>query len=181
MDEGSDVKRDLPAAFLGAAPFVPSHLRVPEECAEPAIAAQVEVCVPPESLPATDDSLALSMEQYDALMQLIPPDVQDLIQVNLSHLRATGQGAEGAGNQSLQLRAISSTFDQLSPDQLESVDEAWKLVFGGEETPGVFSYNDDGLLPEEEEWLLCQMMSDNRATPATRNEKRKSKQKHRRK
>eukprot|EP00796_Vickermania_ingenoplastis_P005336 gene5336-3835_t len=113
---------------------------------------------------------APSNEKYNQLMQLLPAEMQDLVQVNMSHLQATGgTGAPSTsdGQQVLRLRAASATFDQLSMEQMSLLNEAWNLVFGDEEgsveanPEALFTYRDDGLLPDEEEWFMQQMLIDN--------------------
>lgn len=177
MDQGASSsgggETSLPSSFLSATPFVPSFLRTSTSTTEqesPAGPSSPEVSSPhdptPHSTPNSSDSL--SAEQYNSLLELLPSDVQDLLQVNLSHLQATGRGGGSSeeGQQSLRLRAAAATFDQLSVEQVQQLHEAWSLVFGEEDgsvdvdPDATFALRDTGLQPEEEEWFMQQMLEE---------------------
>lgn len=176
----------LPSQFLTASPFVPSFLRDshPDCIAEPSPPMSSnptsEMAVSPPRSGSPPPINSMTSDQYSMLVEWLPGEIQDLLQVNLSHLQATCGGVGGNDEdddtqQSLRLRAAAATFDQLSMDQLNEVNNVWNALFGeasdGAVVDGdpesVFAFIDDGLMPDEEEWFFSQMMQQNPSAKGT--------------
>lgn len=140
-----------------------------------------------ESQKSLFDVSAMNAHQFDMFMELIPSEIQDLLQVNLSHLRNARGISSSEGIQSLRLKAASLTFNQLSIQQLTFVSEAWNLIFGSgdgdvdEDPDATFAYRDEGLLPDEEEWFFSQIMNEGNSEGRIRATKSKYETRGRRK
>lgn len=179
-------RKDI-AKFISAPPFVPSFLRggASEERENISIETEKEVDIHQKNsedkfhsllhkdnteLEEPQSSLldfsTINGQQFALLMELIPSEIQELLQVNLSHLQNTPGASSNESIDSLRLKAANLTFNQLSFQQLSSVNEAWTLVFGSddgevnEDPESMFAYRDDGLLPDEVEWFFSQMMNE---------------------
>lgn len=140
-----------------------------------------------ESQKSLFDFSAMNTQQFDMFMELIPSEIQDLLQVNLSHLQNARGTSSSEGIQSLRLNAASMTFNQLTIQQLTYVSEAWKLIFGtgdgdvDEDPDAMFAYRDEGLLPDEEEWFFSQVMNEGNSEVRKRTTKLKCESRGRRK
>lgn len=177
----------LPDKFLSATPFVPSYMRCSND-SDTASAGNHEndILLPTNPQRAeceggyadggTSSTVSASAERYNTLLELLPAEVQDILQVNLSHLQATGGGMPETeeARQALRLRAAAATFEQLSIEQMNGVNEAWSTVFGEDEggvdndPDSTFTLRDSGLLPEEEEWFMQQIVEEHARNPAPR-------------
>lgn len=186
----SSTSQPMPSQFLAASPFVPSFLREPQagtsgsteqklfsDAEQEHHSAAVHTVVDASSSgmsvsPSIPSVSSMTGDQYSVLVEWLPGEIQDLLQVNLSHLQATtGEMSSEDAQQSLRLRAAAATFDQLSMEQLNEVNTVWNALFGegsdGAVVDGdpesVFAFVDNGLMPEEEEWFFSQMMQQNRS------------------
>lgn len=123
------------------------------------------------------DFSLMNSQQFAMLMELVPSEVQELLQVNISHLRNASGASSNEGIDCLRMRAACLTFNQLSFEQLSCVNDAWNMVFGeedgdvNEDPDATFVYRDDGLLPDEEEWFFSQVMN-NESGKATRSSRK---------
>lgn len=192
--ERSNVESEpFPQSFLSAAPFIPSYLREPEKSSSPGPTVQLDACNEentedvievnnePSETP-TLDFTQMTLGQYNMFMELLPADIQDLLQVNLSHIRACLDSTNSdAVDTSMRIRAASATFDQLSLEQLNFVHEVWGTIFG-EDNGGVnadpnafFAYTDWDLTAEEEEWFMSQALEGGDTAVDKKKKKKKKK------